>query len=243
MSSSNEFSLDQYQSYSDQFNQEFLAKLSKQKKISYVDRGSNRMQTSIEACQEDLSFLFSYRWDYSYNSEVVHEAIRLFYQTSIFHKDQINIPFPMMMRIFIERYERLNLLLKISQIKVFNETFIKLVLTANIDEIETLLLNSKLSKKFPLSPQNLKKTFTRQVKAYLLKSYPRRVLSICERIVRHLEETLRDENISQELWIPLKKVKETFTPGVKRYFAVKNVGDPIKAIKKRLAWKVKTPYG
>ena len=53
-----------------------------------------------------------------------------------------------------------------------------------------------------------------------------------KRMKRHLDETLRDEEIVKELGITLEEVQENFGRGVKLRFAVGNISDPMKALRR-----------
>ena len=52
------------------------------------------------------------------------------------------------------------------------------------------------------------------------------------RVKKHLEETLSDEAIMKEFGIMLEEVQENFGRGVKLYFAMRNIGDPMGALKR-----------
>ena len=49
---------------------------------------------------------------------------------------------------------------------------------------------------------------------------------------KHLDETLSDEAIVKELGITLEEVQENFGRGVKLRFAVGNISDPMKALRR-----------
>ena len=52
------------------------------------------------------------------------------------------------------------------------------------------------------------------------------------RVKKHLDETLSDEVIMRELGITLEEVQENFGRGVKLRFAVGNISDPMKALRR-----------
>ena len=52
------------------------------------------------------------------------------------------------------------------------------------------------------------------------------------RVKKHLDETLSDEAIMKELGITLEEVRENFGRGVKLHFAVKNISDPMEALRR-----------
>jgi hypothetical protein len=67
-------------------------------------------------------------------------------------------------------------------------------------------------------------------------------LDALQRVKQHLDTTLTDENIAQQLNITLEEAQQLFSKGLRLYFTINNISNPLEALKNWLEGKISTPY-
>jgi exonuclease VII small subunit len=90
----------------------------------------------------------------------------------------------------------------------------------------------RLWEELGLSLEEVQENFGRGVKLNFAVNNISDPMEGLKRVKKHLDETLSDEEIMKELWITLEEVQENFARGVKLYFAVKNISDPMEGLKR-----------
>jgi hypothetical protein len=86
-----------------------------------------------------------------------------------------------------------------------------------------------------LAPEELQEIFPRGVRLHFAVGNIKNPLEAVVRCARHVKETLTDEKIERKLKeegveIPSEEIPQIFTRGVRLYFAVGNIGNPLEAV-------------
>jgi DNA-directed RNA polymerase specialized sigma subunit len=89
-----------------------------------------------------------------------------------------------------------------------------------------------IAKELGMTIDDVKNTFTQSTKTHFAARNILNPMQDLAKVKHHLEVTLNDENIAQELGITPEESRETFTKSMRTRFAVNNIADPIGALKK-----------
>ena len=98
--------------------------------------------------------------------------------------------------------------------------------------LDETLNDEAIMKELWISLEEVRENFGRGVKLHFAVGNISDPMNALRRVKKHLEETLRDEAIMRELWISLEEVRENFGRSVKLHFAVKNISDPMGALRR-----------
>ena len=92
--------------------------------------------------------------------------------------------------------------------------------------------DATIAREFGISLEEVQENFGRGVKLHFAVNNISDPMGAIRRVKKHLDETLSDEAIMKELGITLEEVQENFGRGVKLRFAVGNISDPMKALRR-----------
>ncbi len=114
----------------------------------------------------------------------------------------------------------------------------------NSDFITKYFFSSQfLAQQLEISESDVKELFTKRLKLRFAVWNISNPLEALKRVKKHLDTTLSDVNIAQQLEISESDVKELFTKRLKLYFAVWNISNPLKWIYKWKKGEITTPWG
>jgi lysyl-tRNA synthetase class I len=92
--------------------------------------------------------------------------------------------------------------------------------------------DAMIAKELGITLEEVQENFGRGVKLYFAVKNISDPMEALRRVKKHLDETLSDEAIMRELGLSFEEVQENFGRGVKLHFAVKNISDPMEALRR-----------
>jgi hypothetical protein len=102
--------------------------------------------------------------------------------------------------------------------------------------------DTKIAEELNISEKEVRENFTKSVKLHFAIGNISDPMGALRRVKKHLDETLADNQIAEELKISEEEVRENFTKSVKLYFAINNISDPMAWCCNWKAWEVTTLY-
>jgi tRNA(Phe) wybutosine-synthesizing methylase Tyw3 len=110
------------------------------------------------------------------------------------------------------------------------------------EHLETTLTDENLAKVFNMTIEEVRESFSRWTRLYFAISNISNPIEGLKRVKEHLETTLTDENLAKVFNMTIEEVRENFTKGMRLYFAINNISNPIKGLQRWLEGKIKAPF-
>jgi DNA-directed RNA polymerase specialized sigma subunit len=110
------------------------------------------------------------------------------------------------------------------------------------EHLETTLTDENLAKVFNMTIEEVRENFTKGMILRFAISNISNPIEGLKRVKEHLETTLTDENLAKVFNMTIEEVRENFTKGMRLYFAINNISNPIKGLQKWLEGKIKAPF-
>ena len=107
--------------------------------------------------------------------------------------------------------------------------------------LETTLSDQSLAAELGIDEAAARETFIPSLRLHFAVNNISDPLGAVRRVKQHLETTLSNQSLAAELGIDEDTVRETFTTGLRRHFAVHNIADPLGAIRRYYRGELK--YG
>jgi hypothetical protein len=110
------------------------------------------------------------------------------------------------------------------------------------EHLDTILTDENIARELNMTIEEVRDSFPRWIRLYFAVNYISDPLEALIRVKEHLYKTLTDENIANKLGMSVKEAREIFTKGMKLYFAVHNISNPLEGIKDWWEDKIKAPF-
>jgi DNA-directed RNA polymerase specialized sigma subunit len=100
------------------------------------------------------------------------------------------------------------------------------------EHLERTLSEENIAKELGMSVEEVRESFPKSIRLYLAVHNISNPLEGLKRVKEHLDKTLSDENIAKVLGMSLEEVRESFPKGVRLYFAVDYISNPLEGLKR-----------
>jgi hypothetical protein len=108
--------------------------------------------------------------------------------------------------------------------------------------LDNTLSDTNIATGLSITEYEVRENFGKRVKLHFAVSSISDPIGALRRVKEHLDNTLSDTNIANELSITEDEVRENFGKNVKLHFAVNNISDPIDWCRKWKIWDIKIPW-
>ncbi len=110
------------------------------------------------------------------------------------------------------------------------------------EHLDTILTDENIARVLNMDIKEVRRSFPKWMRLHFAVYNISDPLKALIRVKEHLYKTLTDENIANELGMSVKEAGGIFTKGMKLYFAIYNISNPLKGIKDWWEGKIKAPF-
>ncbi len=99
------------------------------------------------------------------------------------------------------------------------------------EHLETTLADENLAKVFNMTIEEVRENFPKGIRLRFAIYNISNPLEGLKRVKEHLETTLTDENLAKVFNMTIEEVRENFPKGIRLYFAIYNISNPLEGLK------------